>query len=149
MSYPLTPLRILLVEDHPDTAEIFATLLQYRGFRVSLGNTFASALDLARRLPFDLLLCDIQLPDGDGCDLLCRLRGELGMDALRAIAISGHGQQAVVERAQAAGFDAFVLKPVVWDRFFGVLEEVWRSEPPRPSSKREFITILTNALPMI
>ena len=140
------PLRILLVEDHADTAEVFARLLELRGFRVTLTGTAASALDQARHLPFDVLLCDIQLPDGDGCQLLLKLRGELGMDALVAIAFSGYDGKAI-ERAKAAGFDAYMVKPVESKQLFSVLEQVCRSDdPPAPqSARREFITILANS----
>src|SRR3954462_5865070 len=105
MTIQLPPSRILLVEDHADTADAFARLLETRGFRVMVANTVASAFALARRLPFDLLLADIGLPDGNGCDLLCKMRRELGMDSLRAIAFSGDSQPTLIERVKAAGFD--------------------------------------------
>src|SRR5258706_1660911 len=118
MTAQLPPSRILLVEDHADTAEVFARLLELRGFRVTVARTAASALDQARRLPFEVLVCDIQLPDGDGCELLLKLRGELGMDALVAIAFSGYGDEKVIERAKAVGFDAYLAKPVEMKQFF-------------------------------
>ena len=135
-------LRILLVEDHADTAEVFARLLETRGFRVSVAGTFASALDQARRLPFDLLLCDIQLPDGNGLELLPKLRNELGMDDLRAVAFSGYGGKAIVQRAKEAGFDAYMLKPVEMGKLFGLLEQVCSSEHPPRSPRAGFIAIL-------
>src|SRR5436853_3077159 len=112
------PSRILLVEDHKDTAEAFARLLAVRGFRVVVARTAKHALDQARLLPFDVLLCDIKLPDGDGCELLLKLRAEVGMDILRAVAFSGYGTQKDIERAKLAGFDAYMLKPVEIDQFF-------------------------------
>jgi CheY-like chemotaxis protein len=119
-SYPLSPLRILYVEDHPDTANACLRLMEMRGFRVMLARDWHSAIDLARRFPFDLLLCDLELPDGDGRTLLTKLRGELGMDNLRAIAYSAHGMADVVESAKAAGFDAHILKPTnMADEFIG------------------------------
>ena len=145
MDMLLPPLRVLLVEDHADTAEVFVRLLGDRGFRVTLAASISSAIEQARRLPFDLLLCDVGLPDGDGCQLLARLRGELGMDALLAIAVSGYGQQKDIERARAAGFDAFILKPLEISRLFGLMEEVCRSDHPPATSRREFITVLANA----
>jgi len=145
MTARLPPSRILLVEDHADTAEVFARLLELRGFRVTVADTVASALDQARRLPFEVLVCDIQLPDGDGCQLLLKLRGELGMDALVAIAFSGCGDEKVVERVKAAGFDGYMLKPVEMNQFFSVLEQVCRSDQPPPSPRRQFITVLTQS----
>jgi CheY-like chemotaxis protein len=135
-------LQILLVEDHADTSEAFARLLGMRGFRVVVAQTVAGAFELARQLPIDLLLCDLDLPDGDGCQLLHRMRGELGMDQLRSIAFSGHGAQAVADRAQAAGFDAFILKPMEMPKFYELLEQVCSAQPA-PPTKREFIAIRT------
>jgi two-component system CheB/CheR fusion protein len=134
--------RILLVEDHADTAEVFARLLAVRGFRVTIADSIASALDHARRFPVDLLLCDIQLPDGNGCELLRKLRDELGMDLLRAIAFSGHDKADFVEQVKGAGFEAFMLKPIECAELFSVIEEVSHAHPPAHVGAREFIAIL-------
>ena len=146
MTAPLPPSRILFVEDDADTAEVFARLLEVRGFRVTVTCTAKSALDQARRLPFDLLLCDLQLPDGDGCELLLKLRGELGMDILRAIAFSGYGNESMIERAKAAGFDAYMLKPVEIGQFFGLLEQVCCAQHPPRSPKCDFIAVLAQRI---
>jgi len=145
MTAPLPPSRILLVEDHADTAEVFARLLEVRGFRATVAATVASALDQARRLPFDILLCDIQLPDGNGCELLPKLRDELGMQNLRAIAFSGYGGKAIVQRAKEAGFDAYMLKPVEMGQLFGLLEQVCLSQQPPQSPNRGFIAVLAHS----
>ena len=141
MNAALPPSRILFVEDHADTAEVFSRLLEARGFRVMVAATAASAIDLARRFPFDLLLCDIELPDGDGCQILTKLRGELGMDNLRAIAFSAHGYESIVNRAKAAGFEAYLVKPVVIKDLIELLEQVYSSDPPLHSLPSQFIAL--------
>jgi CheY-like chemotaxis protein len=113
-----------------------------RGFQVVSAPTVAGAFELARKLSIDVLLSDLDLPDGDGCQILHRMRGELGMDGLRSIAFSAHGALEIVERAQAAGFDAFMLKPMQIPKFYALLEQVCSAQPA-PATKREFIAIRT------
>src|SRR5690606_4398635 len=64
------PLRILLVEDHSDTARLMGRLLRGEGHEVETAPTVAEALDLAERHEFDLLVSDLGLPDGTGIDLM-------------------------------------------------------------------------------
>lgn len=68
-------LRILAVDDHEDSARAVAMLLRRAGHEVTTAHTLAGALALGTGSAApDLLLCDIDLPDGDGCELLRRLR---------------------------------------------------------------------------
>jgi two-component system NtrC family sensor kinase len=99
---------ILLVEDHRDTREALERLLKKRGHIVHGASDMRSALDLAREKPFDLLMCDLQLPDGDGYQLLETLQSE--GDVL-ALAMSGHCTQADLARSKTAGFFTHVIKP--------------------------------------
>ncbi len=63
-------LRILLVEDHPDTAASLQRLLVRKGHMVKSANSYGEALKLIGQFPFDVLLTDIGLPDGRGLDLM-------------------------------------------------------------------------------
>jgi PAS domain S-box-containing protein len=100
--------RILLVEDHPDTAEALGRLLEIHGFRVTVATSFTTALE-HRDEVFDALVTDIGLPDGDGIDLLRELSPA---GTLPAIALSGYGAGADVERSRRAGFRMHLTKPV-------------------------------------
>ena len=102
-------LRILLVEDHADTAKIMKRLLQNDGHQVMAAGDVASALKIAEEHSFDLLLSDLGLPDGSGLNLLQTLRGR-GFTAA-AIALSGYGQESDIQRSMEAGFAAHVTKP--------------------------------------
>jgi two-component system CheB/CheR fusion protein len=108
------PLRILLVDDHEDSAHAMAHLLRHAGHVVTTAHTLAGALVLgtAGAAP-DLLLCDIGLPDGDGCELLRRLRAFYGGRELPAVAVTGHGDE-WVERCRDAGYGRFLVKPVAF-----------------------------------
>lgn len=116
------PLRILFVEDHADTAEVFRKGLENRGYEVELAGDFATALQLGARCAFDLLICDIGLPDGNGTDLLPRLREACGNPKFRGIIFSAMGMAADLRRSEAAGYETHLLKPVTFDKIFAAIE---------------------------
>jgi PAS domain S-box-containing protein len=102
-------MKILLVEDHGDTAQALARLLTTRGYQVQTAGTVAGGIEAIQRGKFDLLLCDIGLPDGTGFQLLERVRGSCKTPAL---ALSGYGMEEDVTKCKQAGFDAHLTKPV-------------------------------------
>ena len=106
----LKPLRILLVEDHADTARMMSRVLKNDGHAVQWAGDMADGLRLAAAHPFDLLLCDLGLPDGTGWDLMHALRA--AGSALPGIVLSGYGQDQDLERSREAGFKAHLTKPV-------------------------------------
>ena len=107
---PSTPsLRILLVEDHPDTCAALEKLLVRRGHLVAATHSMRAAMEAAARAPFDLLISDIALPDGSGTELMTYLRA---MSNMRGIAISGFGMNGDVNRSIEAGFAEHLVKPV-------------------------------------
>ena len=104
-------LRILIVEDHPDTALSLRILLHSEGHEVRVATSLAEALAVAADFDFDLLLSDIGLPDGRGTDLLKQLRLCLG-HPINAIAMTGFGMEDDLEQSRRAGFIAHLTKPV-------------------------------------
>src|SRR5258707_14872375 len=100
--------RILMVEDHDDTAEAYRTLLMRRGYFVHVARNVADAKAAALAQEFDLLICDLVLPDGDGCDL-CRDLWQL--NGIDAIALTACGYPAAFAKTKAAGFRSHILTP--------------------------------------
>ena len=115
-------LRILLVEDHTDTALIMARLLTSDGHAVQVASDVQGAIKRANDQQFDLLLSDLGLPDGSGLDLLRELR--LARNQLPAIALSGYGQDKDLQQSHAAGFAAHLTKPVTHSRLEEVISTV-------------------------
>ena len=109
LSADTPPLRILLVDDHADTADLLRMLLVRRGFQVTTARSVATALAAAESAPIDVLVSDIGLADGSGCDRLRQLRA---VSPLPAIALSGRDREADVQSARDAGFDEYLGKPV-------------------------------------
>ena len=103
-------LNTLYVEAHAESREAMTRLLRHNGHDPRGVGGIAEALAAATREHFDLLIADITLPDGDGCELLVRLRRT--RPTLRAIAVTGHDREEVLENCRAAGFSEFVTKPV-------------------------------------
>ena len=107
---PAHGLRILLVEDHGDTARIMRRLLSAEGHEVQIAADMATALQLAEQHTFDLMLSDLGLPDGNGLDLMRTLRSR-GIN-MPGIALSGYGQDKDTQASRESGYVAHLVKPV-------------------------------------
>jgi CheY-like chemotaxis protein len=103
------PLRLLLVEDHADTAKMLARLLRLDGLDVQWAGTVAGAVELASAESFDVVVSDLGLPDGSGHDLMRRL---LHDGPVRGIAMSGYGMEDDLRQSREAGFVEHLVKPV-------------------------------------
>jgi two-component system, sensor histidine kinase and response regulator len=101
--------QILLVEDNQDAREATAMLLQHLGWQVLAVQTGAEALEVFPSLQPIAVLLDINLPDIDGYRLAARLR-EAGLKDAQLIALSGN--QPDKQRAEQAGFDDHLVKPL-------------------------------------
>jgi signal transduction histidine kinase/CheY-like chemotaxis protein len=118
------PLRVLVVEDHADTAEAMRMVLSRYGYAVRV----ASTLEEARRAaddPFDVLVSDLQLPDGSGLDLM---RGLSAEHEVKGIAMSGFGSPKDVSRSLEAGFHLHLVKPVDIHRMVDAIRELAHAE---------------------
>jgi PAS domain S-box-containing protein len=115
-------LRILLVEDHADTAEAIAELLRLLGHEVTVALTLAAGLAAAEEIQsIDLVVSDLGLPDGNGLDLMRELAGRYG---LKGIALSGYGMEEDLRRSREAGFERHLTKPIDFQSLQAVLREV-------------------------
>ncbi|MEO7189608.1 MAG: ATP-binding protein [Vicinamibacterales bacterium] len=109
----LSGVRVLVVEDDEDTAELIATVLQHAGAEVMLAASIGEALRQTAELaePPHLILSDVGLPDGSGYDLLQRLRRDDRYRHVPAIAVTAYSRMEDREQATAAGFEWHVGKP--------------------------------------
>jgi CheY-like chemotaxis protein/signal transduction histidine kinase len=104
--------RVLIVEDHADTAHTLETLVALDGHEVRNVRDGVAALDLAGRFQPDVLLVDIGLPGMDGFELARRLRASDSTRNSLLVAVTGYGQEGDRHRALASGFDHHLVKPV-------------------------------------
>ena len=105
-------LRVLLVEDEPDTLEMLTAHFQRRGFETFGCETAAEALAAADRESFDIMISDIAMPEIDGLQLIRMLRQKDGLRTTPAIALTGYASQKDVTEALEAGFNLHLPKPI-------------------------------------
>jgi PAS domain S-box-containing protein len=111
----LAGVRVLLVEDHRDTAELLRAVLGSQGAGVHVAESLAEALAMLSEANFDVLVSDIGMPDGNGYELVERLREReraTGREPLPAVAVTAFAGGEDRERALAAGFYDYAAKPI-------------------------------------
>jgi CheY-like chemotaxis protein len=118
---PAEGVRVLVVEDNHDAAEMLQTVLEMVGCRVQIAYDGRSGLALAQAQPPEAILCDIGLPDMDGYMVARAVRGDPRLRSVRLIALTGYGHDEVRRQAQEAGFDSHVIKPADPDQLLRLL----------------------------
>ena len=116
--------RVLVVDDNADAAQMLATLLEAHGHLVSVEYDGTSGLARALRERPEVMLLDIGLPDMDGHELARRLRSSPDTANAMLIALTGYGQSEDRERARQAGFDRHLVKPADLSELLRILAEV-------------------------
>lgn len=115
------PLRILLVEDHPDTRKATARLLRMLGHEVATADGVSTGLQVAESGSFDLVISDLGLPDGSGLDLMRQIKQRFGF---KGIALSGFGMDTDLLNSTDAGFDCHLVKPVPLEQLEAAIRRV-------------------------
>jgi CheY-like chemotaxis protein/anti-sigma regulatory factor (Ser/Thr protein kinase) len=108
---PVT-LRVLIVDDHVDTAQALSVLLSRRNCQVRVAHDGPAGILAAREFIPDVFLLDLGLPGLDGYEIARTLRTEPDFKNALFVAISGYAQKTDHARSLAAGFDHHCAKPV-------------------------------------
>ena len=109
----LEGVRVMIVEDEVDNRKVLAAALRHCGAEVECIGTAAGAFEVLERWQPNVLICDIALPDLDGCAFLQLFRSrEAGAQATPALALTVLGRPGEQSRITAAGFDVFRQKPI-------------------------------------
>ncbi len=114
-------LRILVVEDHSDTLQALSRLLSHFGHEISLADTAENALNMLESKEFDVVLCDIALPDGNGYDVIAQAKRRR---SVKAVALTGFSATEDIQRGKEAGFDFHLTKPVDFHELRAVLGQI-------------------------
>jgi CheY-like chemotaxis protein len=104
--------RIVVIEDHVDTADLMREVLAGAGHEVVVAHTGREGIAAARRVTPDVILCDVGLPDIDGYEVARTLRADAATAATRLVALTGFDGDDERQRAREAGFDRHVAKPI-------------------------------------
>jgi signal transduction histidine kinase/CheY-like chemotaxis protein len=115
--------RILLVEDNADACATLADILAVEGHEVVCAGDGRAGLALALGARWDVIVCDIGLPELDGLALMRALRAQQEGTRPYAIALTGYGQPDDAARGLAAGFDRYLVKPVGATVLLGVVAD--------------------------
>ncbi|WP_075791949.1 hybrid sensor histidine kinase/response regulator [Massilia putida] len=122
--------RILLVEDNPDACATLADILAVEGHDVTCATDGREGLARALGERWDVIVCDIGLPEIDGFALMQALRAQQEGARPYAIALTGYGQPDDAARGLAAGFDRYLVKPVGAAVLLSVVAEAHLADPP-------------------
>ena len=118
-------LSVFLVENHEDTVRYMQLYLAQLGCQVSVAADMATALREIPNSHCDVLISDIGLPDGDGWQLMEKLRSHR---PAFAIAMSGYGTSNDQRKSRAAGYDHHLVKPFIPDALLALLTEAEKAK---------------------
>jgi CheY-like chemotaxis protein len=120
-----TPLRILIVDDNRESADMLAILLQFAGHETFAAHDGLAAVEAAATLDPDVILLDIGLPVLNGYEAARRIREQQGQKRRPLlVALTGWGQDEDRRRSEEVGFDAHLVKPVDYAALGRLLAEL-------------------------
>ena len=102
---------ILVVDDYPDTLDVWSVSLRAAGFDVATAVDGFEAIALAEALLPDLVVLDLELPGRSGYEVAALLRRNPATRHIPLIAATGFSHEAQLERARRVGFDVIMIKP--------------------------------------
>jgi two-component system CheB/CheR fusion protein len=123
-------LRVLVVDDNVDGAEMMGELLAALGCQVDLAHDGLAAVETADRLHPDLILMDVGLPGMDGLEATRLIRSREWSRATTIVALTGWGQDDDRERSQAAGCNLHLVKPVSFEQLGQLLRDLEQKLAP-------------------
>jgi len=132
----VTGARILIIEDHGPSRDVAAYLLRASGHCVSLAEGGRAGVELAREQCPDLVICDLQMPEFNGYEVLAHLSAHAGAARPTIVAVTASSTAEDRERTIAAGFDGYLTKPIAPESFVAQIERFLpvelRTAGPRP-----------------
>ncbi len=102
--------RVLMIEDHPDLADLYQLKLQLEGYRVAVASDGVAGLAMARSLMPDVTLLDIHVPQLDGLQVLAALREDKATHDLLVVVCSEDDNPQLIKEAERLGAAAYLVK---------------------------------------
>ncbi len=103
--------RILIVEDEPSIALSLRFLMEQEGYQVHVVEDGEAALETCRKMLPNLVLLDVMLPGISGFEVCRQLKSGPDGQALKVVLVTARGREADLEKGQAVGADAYIVKP--------------------------------------
>jgi two-component system, cell cycle response regulator len=120
--------RILVIEDDPASLELFQYILSAHGYATMTAARGDDGLAAARSQRPDLVICDIQLPGLDGYAIAAQLKSDATLKSVPLVALTALAMVGDREKVLAAGFDAYVSKPIDPSTFVAQIEPLLKAE---------------------
>jgi CheY-like chemotaxis protein len=105
-------IRVLVVEDNPESLELMRYLLHAFGYQALICDNGKDGVATARRAQPDLVICDINMPELDGYGVLRELKHDPTLREIRLVAVTALAMVGDREKVLAAGFDGYIAKPI-------------------------------------
>ncbi len=148
MANASSALSILIVDDSRDTAESTAELLALYGYTVKVAVSGKQALRMAATRSPDVILLDIAMPEMDGLEMVRQFIARAETKRPFLVAVTGREGEADRQKAQEAGVDLYLVKPVEPAALIGMLDRMSRFLAPSiPTSKSQLHVALGDAPP--
>ena len=117
------PARILVVEDNAANLDLMAYLLRAFGHTALTATSGPNGWEAVGAQRPDLVVCDVQLPGFDGCELVKRLKADAALQGIPVVAVTAQAMVGDRERLLAQGFDGYLAKPILAETFVQQLDE--------------------------
>src|SRR5205823_7062919 len=115
---------VMVVDDYEDNRSMLRHLLEAKGYRVVEAADGLEAVAVAQSSHPNLILMDLSLPRLDGLAAMRRIRAEAALHAVPVVAVSGHVQAEDQAAALAAGFRAYITKPIDFEQLLALLKRL-------------------------
>jgi len=127
MSLSLKPIRIAIIEDEPDTAEMIAEMMRISGYEVVKYDSSTTALDHLNQERPTAVIMDVMMPDLSGLEVLRRIRSVAEFRTLPVIVVSALSLTTDIKEGFAAGATLYLTKPVSYADLKQAVEQVTSS----------------------
>lgn len=132
-----SPLRILIAEDNEVNQTVLKKMVEKLGYNSTVVANGADAIEAVKRLPYDIIFMDIQMPLMDGIQATRIIKESLAPDVVPYIvAVTAHAVKGDREKYLAAGLDEYISKPIDMDAVAAVLEKVVSGQPKLRLSRK-------------
>lgn len=116
--------KIIIVEDEPDTVEMFAEMMRLSGYDVLKSYGGTPAINLITEEKPDAVVLDMMMPGVSGLDVLREMRKNPDLEVVPVVVVSAKGMPNDIQEALEAGATAYLTKPVTYQQLSQAVQEI-------------------------
>jgi CheY-like chemotaxis protein len=121
---------VMIIEDEPDAAELFAEMMRVNGFRVVKMFSSAPAIPMLTQEKPDIVILDVMMPDISGLEVLRYMRREPGLAGIPVIVVSAKSMPRDIKSGLDAGASLYLAKPVDFVDLKQAVDQVMKADRP-------------------